>query len=66
MRNRQKSKRVEKSRVGQRNKAIKMEEAMGEAPPPPKFTGDGYLTHLPVPGRTSAILHARKKGNPNR
>lgn len=54
------SKRVEKSRIGRKNKAIKTGEAKGEFSPL-KFTGDGYLTRLPVPGRASAIPHARKK-----
>lgn len=28
-----------------------------------KFTGDGYLTRLPVPRRTSTIPHASEKRN---
>lgn len=50
----------DKARIGRRNKAIKTEEAEGGLSPF-KFTGEGYLTCLPVPGRASAIRHARKK-----
>lgn len=61
----------EESKIRQRHKAIKT----GGEPPPQKFTREGYLTCLPVPGRASTIPHARKKkkkerkkkeGNPNR
>lgn len=55
------SERGEKSRVGWRNKAIKAGKAEGGFSPM-KFTGDGYLTRLPVP-RTSTIPHASEKRN---
>lgn len=55
--------RGDKSRVGWRNKAIKTGKAEGGFSPM-KFTGDGYLTRLPVPRRTSAIPHASKKRKP--
>lgn len=56
------SERREKSRVGWRNKAIKAGKAEGGFSPM-KFTGDGYLTRLPVPRRTSTIPHASEKRN---